>query len=115
MKLDDYTLKYFDLGNAITGFAVVQMIAFLIALGAKEGLAEKILISPGWRITIAAMSVGTLLYLAAVIGCGCVEAKLFPAAKSLVIRTTAGRVTAIVAISGFGFFTLWKICDQVSC
>ena len=113
----DYAKKYFDLANVITGFAIVQMIAFLIALGTSQDLAGRIARSEaGWAYIFSGMLVATVFYIVAVVACTVVEARLLPSAERDIVRltkwTTAGRVIAIAAISGFGLFILCRI-DKV--
>ena len=58
-----YALKYFDLANGIAAFAVVQMIAFLVALGTSDCFVEHIHEVKGWCMIKIATPVATGIYI----------------------------------------------------
>lgn len=113
-----YAVKYFDLANAITGFVVVQMITFLVALGTSTVFANNVCSAPGYKIVFSVMLLATALYVAAVIACGLVESRLAASAEydssCLILWTTTARVAAIVVISGFGLFNVRRIAQRVT-
>lgn len=113
----DYAKKYFDLGNAVTGFAVVQMITFLVAFGTSKEFANQVASAPGWNLVIAGSIGATALYLLAVAACGYAERRLLGGAEPDVARalgwTVAGRLIAIAAISAFGLAVLCRVADQI--
>jgi hypothetical protein len=115
----DYAKKYFDLANAITGFAVIQMITLLVALGTSPVFVKNVASAPGWIFVLAGSVIATALYVGAVIACGSVEMRLLASTNREFIRlikfTIAGRLGAIAAITGFGLTVLWQIVQRVGC
>jgi hypothetical protein len=106
-----YAQKYFDLANGITGFAVIQMIAILVALGTSTDFAAKVSSACAQSIVTFATVIATIIYVAAVIACGVAELALLNSVANHLIRTVkatiVARVVAILLITGFGLFAYW--------
>jgi hypothetical protein len=66
----DLAQKYWELGNAIVAFSVLQMLAFLYALAGKEFRRQ---VEEHYRFVQIGIFVGSLVYIAGVIGCYHVE------------------------------------------
>lgn len=109
----DHAQNYFNLANAITGFAIVQSISFIIAFGTSTDFAGNVEKIDGWLAVLLGTSLAAVLYITAVYCCGCAELRLMPSEECKVRRLTkvtiAGRLGAIVAFSLFTLVMLIKI------
>jgi uncharacterized membrane protein len=106
----DLAQKYWELGNAIVAFSVLQMLAFLYSL-AKQDFRDEIL-KAYWPV-VAATAVSAILYMIGVVVCYSAEMRLRdelvksdPAYKVLK-HTMWARLGIIGLYSLFGIGVLW--------
>jgi hypothetical protein len=100
----DLAQHYWDVANAIVGFSVLQMLAFLYALAKREFRSQVVGV---YRLVAAAIAVSSLLYIAGVVSCYCAEMKLRGE-----IGGDAGRLllyTLFVRVGIIGLYSLFGI------
>ena len=123
MSAADYSRAYFDLANGITGFAVIQMITYLVALGTSREFLNAVRPARAWRMVVVGMLIATALYIGAVVACAAAEMAFRSSGAGgiagldigdLIMWTAAGRIFAITAISAFGLFVHWHIGRPVA-
>jgi multidrug efflux pump subunit AcrB len=99
----DLADKYWDLGNAITGFSIVQMILFLSALANREFRGHVVKRFP---LVVAASLCCSAMYALAVWFCYNAETTLRTALHTeevIILRETFwARIIAIAIAGGFG-------------
>ncbi len=94
--------KYWELGNQITAFSIVQMIALVLA-AAKESAIEHA-IKRNWRLTFSLFSIGTFVYIGVLIHCFMMEIQSAPEHCKF-IWTLYGRISLVLLTSIGG--VLW--------
>ncbi len=101
--------KYWELGNTIVGFAVLQTIAFLSTLANAEFRGH---VLDKFRLVISAYTVCSLSYSAAIIACYCMEISLRGEGLSdkvhgILFLTLLMRQVALAAATAFGLGILF--------
>jgi hypothetical protein len=93
----DLAQKYWDVANAIVAFSVLQMLAFLYALGNHEFRGQ---VAKAYGFVISATAISSVLYVVGVVGCYFAERKLCcgeigPDARKLLRNTLFVRIAVI--------------------
>ncbi|CUS35395.1 membrane hypothetical protein [Candidatus Nitrospira nitrosa] len=100
--MEEMATKYWELGNQITAFSIVQMIALVFA-AAKESALERA-IKRKWRLTFSLISVGTLFYIVVLAHCFHMETCSNPEHAKF-LWTLYGRISLVLLTSAGGL--LW--------
>lgn len=106
----NYAGRYWDLGNGITAFVVVQMLGFLYGLGEKEEFLAKVREGRWLAITLTAVS--GILYSLLVMVCYYAEGKILQSHPylcgfaSISTWALACRLAIIWAMTGLGLIVL---------
>ncbi len=100
-------LKYWELANTITAFAIVQMIALVLAAATTDSL--RVAIACNKPITEFGILAGTCIYGLAIWHCYTIEIKLVPS-HDMFFKTMVGRVilASLAGIAGI----LWVVFLQ---
>jgi hypothetical protein len=107
-----YAIEYWRLNNAVTGFSIAQMIAYLLALGASDSKIRQGVIDSRVFVLIG-IAIATIFYCGVVgILCQWQLDSVSQHGTEFSIRMwaiTAFRITAIASISLLGFYVTWII------
>jgi hypothetical protein len=101
--------KYWELGNAIVAFSVLQMLAFLYALAGKEFRRQ---IEDHYRFVQIGVLVGSVAYIVGVIGCYHMELDLRgsaidPNVHAVLWETFWARIVVILLYAGLALGTMF--------
>lgn len=101
--------KYWELANAIVAFSVLQMLAFLYALAGKEFRRQ---VEEHYRLVQIAILVGSMAYIAGVIGCYHIELGLRGSAidqnvQRVLWETFWARIVIIVLYAALALGTMF--------
>jgi hypothetical protein len=102
-----YAIEYWRLSNAVTGFSIVQMIAYLLALGASDSKIRQGVIDSRCVVLIG-IAIATIFY-CGIVGILCrwqLDSLSQHGAKfsTRMWAITAFRIVAIASISLLGFY-----------
>ena len=103
-----YAEKFWQLGNIVTGFSLVQMITFLTALGTSEALQKNVKMD--WAIVAGVIIGSGILYALAVVYCWRQETKLVADGSTRLTQalkwTGLGRIGIVVIGHVCGFLVI---------
>lgn len=102
----EMAIKYWELSNQATGFAVVQMIGLVFATSAN--VAIKTGIQENWKLTVGLIFVGTLAYITVLAHCYAMEVSASPDHKAFEL-TNYARMGLIILTNVFGMLWVWKL------
>lgn len=102
----DMAIRYWELSNQVAGFAVVQMIGLVFAASANDAI--KAGIKENWKLTVALIFGGTLVYIAVLAHCYLMEISASPDHKAFE-WTNYARMGLIGLTNLFGMLWVWKI------
>jgi hypothetical protein len=105
----DLAQKYWELGNAIVAFSVVQMLAFLYALASKEFRRQ---VEDHYRFVQMGILGGSMAYIVGVTGCyylelGLRESPISQNIAKALSETFCARVIIIVLYSALALGTMF--------
>ncbi len=106
--MTDMENHLWDLANIITGFAVVQSLAFLYALAQNEFM-KAVDNRDAQKIIIPATVVASIFYCGAVFLLGRAGTSLAESHQSVWDSVMWGRIVAILAFNGLVLYVIWKI------
>lgn len=98
----DMAIKYWELSNQVTGFAVVQMIGLVFAASTNDALKKGI--KENWKLTVWLIFGGTLVYIAILAHCYDMEVSASSDHKCFAL-TSYARMGLIISTNLFGI--LW--------
>lgn len=108
-QMSDMAKEYWELSNQVTGFAIVQMVS--LALGASTNKALRKGIRNNWRVTIALIAAGTVMYLAIIAHCYTMELRASCDHEVFGV-TNYARMILITITNAFGVYWVSKMKNE---